>query len=118
MSDLNHSNFYQEIKRIVEQARSQTCKVINFTMVQAYWHIGRLVVEEEQRGETRAEYGKTLIKTLSQKLMRDFGKMFTETNLSYMRRFYIIFPIPHALRGKSEIDIREAGIRPELSWTC
>lgn len=117
MSDLNHSSFYQEIKRIVEQARSQTYKVINFTMVQTYWHIGRLIVEEEQRGEARAEYGKALIKTLAQKLTRDFGKTFTETNLLYMRQFYLTFPIPHALRGESEIDIREAGIRPELSWT-
>jgi predicted nuclease of restriction endonuclease-like (RecB) superfamily len=117
MSDLNHSNFYQEIKRIVEQARSQTYKVINFTMVQAYWHIGKLIVEEEQRGEARAEYGKTLLKTLAQRLTQDFGKSFTETNLLYMRQFYLAFPIPHALRGESAIDIQEAGIRPELSWT-
>ncbi len=58
MSELNHTDFYQEIKRILEQARSQSYKAINFTMVQAYWHIGRLIVEEEQRGAAKAGGGK------------------------------------------------------------
>ncbi len=117
MSDINHADFYQEIKRILKQARLQSYKAINFTMVQAYWHIGRLIVEEEQRGVAKAYDGIALIKTLIQKFFQDFGKGFNETNLGYMRQFYQAFPIPHALRGKSDIDISEAGIRPELSWT-
>lgn len=117
MADINHQEFYQEIKRILEHARSQTYKTINFTMVQAYWHIGRLIVEEEQRGSVKTDYGTSLIKTLAQRLTREFGKGFNESNLGYMRQFYLMFPIPHALRGKSDLHILEAGIHPELSWT-
>jgi predicted nuclease of restriction endonuclease-like (RecB) superfamily len=73
-------------------------------MVQTYWNIGRLIVEEEQEGEQRAEYGKKLIKQLSEKLGSTYGKGFTETNLKYMRQFYNTFGKSHALRDK-------------LSWT-
>jgi predicted nuclease of restriction endonuclease-like (RecB) superfamily len=117
MADINHQGFYQEIKRILEQARSQTYTTINFTMVQAYWHIGRLIVEEEQRGAAKANYGTGLIRTLAHRLTQEFGKGFNEANLAYMRQFYLIFPIPHALREKSDLNILNTGIRPELSWT-
>ena len=70
----------------------------------AYWHIGRAIVEGEQNGKERAEYGKELIKQLSQKLTQKHGKGFTETNLKYMRQFYRFFDKSHSLRD-------------ELSWT-
>jgi len=73
-------------------------------MVQAYWHIGKLIIEEEQSGRQRAEYGGELIKQLSKKLTAEYGKGFTATNLKYMRQFYSVFEKSHALRG-------------ELSWT-
>ena len=73
-------------------------------MVNAYWEIGRRIVEFEQLGETRAEYGKGVLKRLSQQLTVDFGKGFDERNLRYMRDFYLSFPIWHALRS-------------ELTWT-
>ncbi len=73
-------------------------------MVQAYWNIGRLIVEEEQRGKQRAEYGRYLIKELSIKLTKDYGKGFTERNIRNIRAFYLIFPIWHAVRA-------------ELTWT-
>lgn len=117
MADIDHKDVYQAIKRILEQARSQAYHAINFTMVQAYWHIGRLIVEEEQRGRAKADYGTALLKTLAQKLSQDFGKGLNETNLNYMRQFYQMFPIPHALRGKFDFDLRDVGLRPELSWT-
>jgi predicted nuclease of restriction endonuclease-like (RecB) superfamily len=72
-------------------------------MVQAYWEIGRRIVEE-QGGAERAEYGAALIAELSKRLTEDFGKGFTVTNLKYMRQFYLAFPIGHALRD-------------ELTWT-
>ncbi len=117
MTAIERKDVYEEIKRILEQARSQSYHAINFAMVQAYWHIGKLIVEEELRGKAKAEYGTVLMKTLAHKLSQDFGKGFNETNLNYMRQFYQAFPIPHALRGESDLDIRDAGIRPELSWT-
>lgn len=73
-------------------------------MVQAYWHIRRLIVEDEQQGKSRAEYGKAQLQQLSKQLTDDFGKGFDERNLRNMRRFYLAFPIWNA-------------VRTELSWT-
>jgi predicted nuclease of restriction endonuclease-like (RecB) superfamily len=95
---------YQSIKEILEKARSSAYRAVNFAMVQAYWEIGRVIVEEEQKGAERAKYGKALIKELSRRLTRDYGRGFTERNLWYMRDFYRTFPKVNALRA-------------ELTWT-
>lgn len=95
-------NFYEDIKQILDKARSAAFRTVNFLMVESYWNIGRLIVEEEQKGKKRAEYGKYLIKELSESLTKDFGKGFSENNLWYMRQFYISFPIVHAVRGQSK----------------
>ncbi len=73
-------------------------------MVQAYWHIGQLIVEGEQQGNVRAEYGKAQLKQLSQQLTAEFGKGFEERNLRNMRRFYLTFEKWNAMRS-------------ELAWT-
>ncbi len=57
--------FYESVRRILAEARRKASVSINFIMVEAYWRIGRSIVEEEQQGEARAEYGQTLIKELS-----------------------------------------------------
>ncbi|MCE2995176.1 MAG: YhcG family protein [Cyclobacteriaceae bacterium] len=95
---------YSSIRQIIDDARSKVYRTANFTMVQAYWQIGKLIVEEEQKGKGRAEYGQELIEKLSIRLSLDYGKGFNSTNLWYMRQFYTKFEILHALRG-------------ELSWT-
>lgn len=95
--------FYEGIKDILNDARNKVYQTANFAMVEAYWLIGKRIVEE-QGGQETAQYGKGLIKELSKKMTRDFGKGFTVTNLKYMRQFYLTFPNGHALRG-------------ELSWT-
>ena len=97
-------NLYKEIRKVIEEARSQVYRVANQEMVQAYWHTGRLIVEEEQKGKERAEYGKELIKALSEKLTLEYGKGFNTSNLWYMRQFYNTFEKLHAVRG-------------ELTWT-
>ncbi len=104
MKKLIKDNFYKNVKEILEAARSNVYRAVNFAMVEAYWNIGRLIVEEEQRGKRRAEYGKYLIQELSVKLMKDFGKGFTERNVRNMRAFYLTFPIWHSVRA-------------ELTWT-
>ena len=96
------TGLYKSIKNILETARRNAYRAVNFAMVQAYWNIGRLIVEEEQKGKVKAIYGKFLIKQLSVKLTQDFGKGFTETNIRYFRQFYLTFPIHHAVRDKSE----------------
>ena len=95
--------FYEQIKRILSEARNKVYQTANFAMVEAYWNIGKSIVEQ-QDGYEKAEYGSRLIAELSKQMIVDFGKGFTLTNLKYMRQFYLTFPNSHALRD-------------ELSWT-
>nr|WP_310787753.1 PDDEXK nuclease domain-containing protein [Fusobacterium nucleatum] len=89
-------SIYKEIKSILEQARNKVYKVANSAMVQAYWNIGRVIVEK-QGGNNKAEYGAALIKNLSKKMTKEFGKGFTVANLKNMRQFYLIFQKSYAL---------------------
>jgi len=84
--------FYESIAGVLRAARSNAYRAVNFVMVEAYWNIGRMIVEEEQQGKGRAEYGAALIKNLSLRLTEEFGKGFTERNLWHIRQFYLVFP--------------------------
>ena len=95
--------FYQQIKHILLEARNKVYQTANFAMVEAYWNIGKSIVEQ-QGGEEKAEYGVRLIAELSKQMSTDFGKGFTVANLKNMRQFYLTFPKSYALRS-------------ELSWT-
>ena len=98
MNDLiQNDNLYLKIKNILQSARDNVYRHINFVMVEAYWNIGKQIVEDEQNGKDRAEYGSYLIKELSSRLTKDFGKGFTTTNLKMMRQFYQAFPNSHTL---------------------
>jgi len=89
---------YQRISDVLADARGRAYRAVNIAMVQAYWEIGRIIVEEEQQGATRAEYGTYLLDELSQRLTAGFGKGFDRSNVSKMRAFYRAFPIVDALR--------------------
>ena len=82
--------------RPVLNAKTKVYNAVNFAMVEAYWEIGREIIEAQGQNQ-RAEYGKQLLKYLSEQLTQEFGKGFTETNLRYMRQFYLAFPIHHTL---------------------
>jgi len=84
---------YQTIKTILQTARDKAYKQVNFIMVEAYWNIGKQIVEEEQKGEDRAKYGSYLIKELSKRLSKEFGRGFSTQSLWNMRQFYNSFPI-------------------------
>lgn len=99
MSEIVDLQFYSQIRDILSAARNKVYSAANFAMVEAYWHIGKSIVEK-QGGETRAEYGAGLIAELAARMTADFGKGFTATNLKYMRQFYIAFPIRHTLRDQ------------------
>lgn len=90
--EIEHS-FYKSIKSVLLQARDKSYQAVNFIMVESYWNVGRLIVEKEQEGKQKAEYGTYLIKTLSKKLTCDFGEGFSEQSLWNMRQFYSRFPI-------------------------
>ena len=92
-------SFYSQIKEILLSARNKVYATANFAMVEAYWNIGKSIVEK-QGGEARAEYGKRLIAELSAKMTLDFGKGFTVANLQNMRLFYLTFPNFYTLCSK------------------
>ena len=85
------NNYINEVKEILKNARQKAYTAINSAMVEAYWEIGRRIVEEEQRGKERAEYGKEIIKNLSKELTEEFGKGFGERNIRNIRQFYVLF---------------------------
>ena len=82
-------DIYEEIHELLSKARQNIVSNVNSTMTKTYFLIGKRIVEEEQNGNKRAEYGKNLIKTLSKKLTKEFGKGFSETNLEQMRKFQL-----------------------------
>lgn len=98
------ASLIEPIAQIIEAARSEVRYAVNQAMVQSYWQIGQIIVEQEQQGQERAEYGAQQLKQLSAALTERLGKGFDVTNLRNMRRFYLAFPIRDA-------------VRPELSWT-
>jgi len=100
----NYRGLLERVSNLLEQARRETVRRINTVIVQTYWEIGRLIVEEEQKGTERARYGEYLTQRLSKDLIRKFGRGFTERNLWAMKQFYLTYPKLHALRA-------------ELTWT-
>lgn len=132
----------QRIRGIWERSRTQAARSVNTAHVCANWLIGQQIVEAEQRGQRRAGYGQTLLKTLSARLAGEFGSGFSVSALQYMRGFYLAYPellaadIQHALRVESaaapiqhapRVESRDAGagrndwrpglLHPALSWT-
>lgn len=113
--DVDLEDIYQTVVYYIRQARENVVKSVNTEQVIAYWHVGKTIVEKEQRGQARADYGKQLIKGLSDRLNREFGRGFGTSNLAYMRQFYLTYPdrILHGASGKSlKVDFN-----PNLSWT-
>src|SRR6185369_11325043 len=92
---------YQEIRTVLESARASAYRAINTAMVQAYWHIGRLIVQHEQGGARRAAYGEAVLEELARRLTAEFGRGFDVTNLRKMRQFYRMFEIRDAPRLES-----------------
>lgn len=98
-------DIYQEIHDLLHKARQNIISNINSTMTKTYFLIGKRIVEEEQDGNKRAEYGKKLIKTLSKKLTKEFGKGFSETNLEQMRKFFKVYGIPQTLSEEFQFNL-------------
>jgi hypothetical protein len=96
--------FVSNVKEILENARQKAYAAVNSAMVEAYWLVGKHIVEEEQNGEERAAYGSHLLKILSAELSKSFGKGFDERELRKIRQFYLTF------------SIRDT-VRPELGWS-
>lgn len=98
------NSLYHDVRTILHSAQQKVHSTVNSAMVEAYWLIGRRIVEEKQQGKQRAEYGKKQLEKLARQLTTEFGKGFHVRNLRNMRAFYQTFPIRNVLRT-------------ELSWT-
>jgi hypothetical protein len=102
---LQHNNtIFNTIKELIVLSRQRVYRMANATLLETYWNIGKLIVEDEQHGNAKAEYGKATLKNLATQLTLEFSKGYDYTNLTNMRLFYQAFPIRDALRQ-------------ELSWT-
>ena len=97
-------DIYQEIHDLLHKARQNIISNVNSTMTKTYFLIGKRIVEEEQNGNKRAEYGKNLIKILSEKLTKEFGKGFSQRNLEQMRTFYVRYSIPQTLSAEFKLS--------------
>ena len=91
--EIQNKALFQQVAVLLQNARQQVLRTINSTMVYTYFEIGRMIVEEEQNGKDRAEYGKQILKGLSQQLTKEFGKGFSLRNLEQIRKFYQIYSI-------------------------
>ena len=88
----NCETAYGRIKAILAAARDRAWQAVNTAMVAAYWEVGRVIVEEEQAGQERADYGKRVLEGLSERLQAEFGKGFDRSNLFHMRAFFLAYP--------------------------
>ncbi len=95
---------HRQVREILTAAKERAWQAVNTVMVDAYWEVGRVIVEDEQAGKLRASYGKRVLEGLAERLQAEFGKGFDQSNLRNMRAFFVTYPIRDALRR-------------ELSWT-
>ena len=84
-------NLYSRIAGLLQAAKQNVVRAVNQTMVYTYYEIGRMIVEDEQQGKERAEYGKQVLKELSKRLTKEFGKGFSEDNLERMKNFFLVY---------------------------
>jgi len=131
IGDTLRHEFYESIADVLRTARGKAFRAVNTVMVEAYWNVGRMIVEEEQQGKERAGYGEALMRNLSERLTLDFGKGFNVSNLWAFRQFYLAFPILRTVCGESSethISQRRKGddvsvlsistaLRRELTWS-
>ena len=96
----NQETFIGEIRTIIDNARSAAIRSVDFNRVQMYWNIGRRIVEEEQHGKERADYGTYLIKNLANELEPEYGSGFGVRQLEQSRQFYRTYPIANTLRSQ------------------
>lgn len=116
MSDLISNNEYRSLKKeigeLLARGREQAARAVNTILVETYWHIGRHIVEFEQSGKEKAEYGTELLERLSKDLTLEFGKGFSRSNLVYIRKFYLSFPksetLSHQLSWSHYFEILKA----------
>jgi hypothetical protein len=104
MQEIQNNTLLTSVKEIIQKARLLAFRNTNAILLEMYWEIGRVIVEDEQEGKAKATYGRAVLKNLSKQLSLEFGRGFDESNLRNIRQFYLAFQKRDALRH-------------ELSWT-
>lgn len=104
---LKEQNFVNDVRSIIEQGRKMAYAAAGQAAITTYWNVGRRIVEEEQAGKVRAEYGKNLMKNLADNLVPSYGNSYSKRNLDYYKKFYLLFP---------DIQIVNARVH-NLEWT-
>lgn len=118
--DLTNQDLFHRVAVLLNTARQRAVQAVNTTIVHTYFEIGRMIVEDEQNGENRAEYGKQQLKLLSQNLTKQFGKGFSERNLKNMRQFYLSYSQQKLLLNNvsEDLQIRQTvSTEFNLSWS-
>lgn len=115
MESIAVNQLVDRISGLLGNARRAIVQSVNHTMVLTYYEIGRMIIEEEQNGNKRADYGKQLTKTLSRKLTEDFGKGFSKRNLEQMRQFYLVYSKAQTLSAQFENNQQYSKF--QLSWS-
>jgi predicted nuclease of restriction endonuclease-like (RecB) superfamily len=110
------NELFANICSLLTEARKSIVRNVNQTMVYTYFEIGRMIVEDEQQGKNRAEYGKQVLIELSERLTKEFGKGFSFTNLSQMRQFYLTYSSEQILQTPSE-ELQNTDNQFQLSWS-
>ena len=102
-----YNSILEDIRKIINSGRNSAYAAVNSIGILTYWNIGKRIVENEQQGENRAEYGKKLTKVLAEQLSKEFGNTYSQRNLEYYRKFYLVF---------NDIEILNACVQ-NLTWT-
>ena len=100
-------SFISDVRAIIDHGRKMAYAAASQAAIATYWNVGRRIVEEEQEGKARAEYGKSLMKNLADNLVPSYGNIFSKRNLDYYKKFYLLFP---------DIQIVNARVH-NLEWT-
>lgn len=118
MGNIQNSNLFNQVVNLLQDAREHVVAQVNLTMVKTYFEIGRLIVEEEQNGKNRAEYGKNILEGLSTVLSKEFGKGFSVTNIRQMRNFYLAYGNRQTVSAESEtLKQQTPSAEFKLSWS-
>ena len=121
MDELIKESFYNQVLELFQNAKRKVSSAVNMTMVYSYYEAGRMIVEEEQQGKERAEYGKYILKQLSEKLTKELGRGFSYDNLKLMRKFYTVYSkdvIGEMSFPQSEnLPVTREGRKFYLSWS-
>ncbi len=108
------NNFYANVAEILQNAKEQAKTAVNLAMIYAYYNIGRMIVEEEQKGEIRAEYGKYVLRNLAEYLIGKFGRGYSFSNLKQMRQFYLVYSKDEIVASQLTNSGKQIGQTPSV----